>query len=484
MSLNSAHEHGNSTQKPWSLATRLTAWYAASAFALVLATGAFLYWTALRNLDREDDRLLGDRARVLVSVLKSRPGDSDALRREVLEEWDAHQRTQLHVRILESDGQTLIETPGMGRLLPSPSFPPPETEPTSGADVAVANAGSFRVMAIAAAPSLPNGDSYIIQVAMDRSLETELADDYRNNLILVLSVGILACAIVGYAIAHRGIKPIHGITALAARSTSTNLTERMIPAGLPAEFLALAATINQMLDRLEDSFTRLSRFSADIAHELRTPVSSLRGEIEVALGKRRSPDEYRDVLGSSLEECSRLSRLIDRLLFLARAENPRTQIVKETCSLQSELATVGDFYQAAASEVNVRLIVEVEPAEAIAEVDRSLFQRAVGNLIANALAHTPAQGTITVRGIGDEQFTRIEVQDTGSGIPASHLPHVFDRFYRCEEARTSQKGNVGLGLAIVRSIVELHEGTVRIASDEGKGTWVSIIFPRRTNPGV
>ena len=183
------------------------------------------------------------------------------------------------------------------------------------------------------------------------------------------------------------------------------------------------------------------------------------------------------ILGSCLEGAPTVQA--DDRLFSCQSENPDN--VKEMGS-SSELAPLAIYKLP--PEVNVRLIVQVEPADAMADVDRSLFQRAVGNLIANALAHTPAHGTVTVRGSGDDQSCRIDVQDTGSGIPASHLPHVFDRFYRCEEARTSQKGNVGLGLAIVRSIVELHEGTVRIVSHEGAGTSVSIVFPRQTNPGL
>ncbi len=446
---------------------------------LVLATATFLYWTSIRNLDREDDRLLGDRARVLLSVLESRPGDVEAVRREVFEEWDAHQRTQLHVRILGLEGQTLVETPGMEKLLPPHSFPSPEAEPGVGFDVVFAGSGSFRVLSVSTAPG--PGRSPVVQVAMDRSLEAELAADYRTNLLVVLVVGLFACAAAGYAIAHRGIKPIHGITAIADRITSTNLNERMSSGGLPAELLALAGTINKMLDRLEDSFTRLSRFSADIAHELRTPIASLRGEVEVALGRPRTEAEYREILGSSLEECGRLSRLIDRLLFLARAENPRTQITRETCELVTELSKVDEFYQAAAAEAEIRLIVEVEPAHSRAEVDRSLFQRAVGNLIANALSHTPARGTVTVWASADASLATVKVFDTGKGVPASHLPHVFDRFYRGDQARSSQNGNVGLGLAIVRSIVELHEGNVQIASEVGKGTCVTMVFPRKAD---
>jgi two-component system heavy metal sensor histidine kinase CusS len=453
----------------------LTAWYAGSAFALVLAATGFLYWAAVSNLDREDDQLLGDRVRGLRAVMQNRPGDMAAIRQEV-EEEEAHERTRVHLRILDEHGQVVIETPGMNPLLPSSSFPAPAAEPGAGCDIESVKGRPFRVLAVTVADQPSARSAQVIQVAMDRGLEMELYANYRRNLLLVLGAALVICSAVGYQIARRGVRPIHQIAETARRIRPTNLGERIAPDGLPAELLALADTFNQMLDRLEESFARLSRFSADIAHELRTPVSSLRGEVEVVLRKARTAEEYREVLGSNLEECGRLAHLIDRLLFLARAENPETQINKEPCAVGQELATVCDFYGVSAGEAGVRLSVAVDRA-AQADLDRALFRRAVGNLVANALAHTPAGGSVILTASGDETSTRVEVSDTGCGIAADHLPHVFERFYRADPTRSSKNGGVGLGLAIVRSIVELHGGTVRIASEVGRGTHVTLSFP-------
>jgi two-component system heavy metal sensor histidine kinase CusS len=477
------------TVKAWSLAARLTAWYTGSAFTLILAATGFLYWASVRDLDRQDDQLLGDRVRVLQTVLPKTPGDTAAILREVKEEWEAHQRTEIHVRILDDQGQAVAQTPEISRLLPVSSFPPPAAEPDSGADRDATTGALFRVLAVQAEPGSPSPSPYIIQVAMDRSLEMQLRADYRKNLFLVLGVALIVCAVVGYWIAHRGIRPIDAITETARRIRPTNLGERMALDGLPAELLTLAATFNQMLDRLEQSFARLTRFSADIAHELRTPVYSLRGEVEVALSKPRSSEEYREILSSNLEECGRLARLIDRMLFLARAENPQTQITRDPCDLEPELATVCEFYGLAATEAGVRLTAAVE-GKVLADLDRPLFQRAVGNLVANALAHTPPGGSVTLTATADDTSARVEVVDTGSGISADHLPHVFDRFYRADPTRSSNNCGVGLGLAIVRSIVELHGGRVDIASEAGHGTRATLIFPRkktgstRSSPGL
>jgi two-component system heavy metal sensor histidine kinase CusS len=230
-----------------------------------------------------------------------------------------------------------------------------------------------------------------------------------------------------------------------------------------------------MLNRLEQSFARLRQFSADIAHELRTPINNMRGEIEVALGKPRSADDYREVLGSSLEECGRLAGMIDSLLLLARAENPRTTIDREPLDVAEELARVREFYEAAAGEAGVRLTLAVA-GRVEAVLNRALFQRAVANLVANALAHTPPDGSVTLAAAGRDGVTRVEVSDTGCGIPACHLAHVFERFYRVDPARRSP-GGMGVGLTLVRSIVELHGGTVEIASEVGRGTRVVMTFP-------
>jgi two-component system heavy metal sensor histidine kinase CusS len=320
------------------------------------------------------------------------------------------------------------------------------------------------------------GDSWIVHVAMDRTLEEELLRNYRKGLAFVLCLALLFCTIVGYQIAKRGMRPVHKIAAAARQIRSTTLGERIDGRGLPAELSTLADTFNGMLDRLQNSFERLTRFSADIAHELRTPVNNLRGEVEVALGRSRTPDEYRDVLGSALEECERLAQLIDSLLFLARAERPETSVVKERVDIGNELATVREYYEVAAADAGVQLDVDVA-TPLTADVDRTLLQRAVSNLVANAVAHTPPGGRVRLASFRDNGRVVIEVADSGAGIPANHLPHVFDRFYRVDDARSSKSGGVGLGLAIVKSIAAMHGGSAAIESMPGKGTTVRLEFP-------
>jgi two-component system heavy metal sensor histidine kinase CusS len=460
--------------RSWSLAARLTAWYTGASFVLILGATLFLYGTLVSSLEREDDEFLRDKVRVFQVLLRDRPDDTAALAREV--EWESVSRPsgQVYVRVLGPAGAPLAETPTMSDVLPANLFP--TTRGTEAAAEINGPGGNIFRTVVAPASLGPTGPACVIQVAMDRTQEEALLATYRWHSGLALGIALILCAGAGYLIARRGLRPLADITATTRRIRSTTLNERLDDGGLPGELRILAATFNDMLDRLEESFGRLARFSADIAHELRTPVNNLRGEAEVALGKPRSPEEYREVLGSCLEECGRLTRLIDSLLFLARAESGQAAPVGEALDMEAELKAVREFFEAAATEAGVTLVVAASPG-VVAEFDRTLFQRAVANLVANALAHTPPGGTVTLKAAPAGDTVRIEVVDTGTGIAAEHLPHVFDRFYRADPSRANTSGNIGLGLALVKSIAALHRGTVTISSTPGKGTCVRLVIP-------
>lgn len=475
--MSSMNAADTATGRPWSLAGRLTVWYAVSSFLLVVLVSGVLYLDLEWRLDREDDQILAEKIRILRFMLQERAGDRRALEQEIEWEHGAGPNATMLLRILDAGNQVLIETPGMAESLPPENFPPPteETGTLYGTSVRSRQGQIFRVVA-AWAQGNPKGGPHILQVALNRNNEEELLAGYRKHLFLVLALALVVCGVLGHQIARHGLRPISQVAATARRIRSTTLNERIAAQHLPAELAELAGTFNEMLDRLEESFARLSRFSADIAHELRTPLNNLRGEAEVALGRSRSTEEYREVLGSCLEEYSRLGRLIDNLLFLARAESPESSIQREPLDLRKELSTVRSFYEALAVEGGVELLLEV-PEGIVVEVDRTLFQRAIGNLVANALSHTPSGGRVTLHGEALANRIQISVRDTGSGIAPEHLPHVFDRFYRADAARTSTGGRVGLGLAIVRSIVGLHRGRVEIDSTPGRGTTIRLIFP-------
>ena len=325
---------------PWSLAARLTLWFFITSFTLILVATGYLYLALAKNLDREDDHFLTDRARGVLALVRERPTDQEAMQKQVAWAGAAHPESVIYLRVLREDGQVVAETQGMGDALPSSVFSQTQAdtnEEFSGHNHRSAKGRWFRVVAVRASNDRAGGSTLIVQAAMDRSHEEELLEDYRRNLWIVLGVALIVCSLGGYFLIRKAVRPVQNIAATASRIRSSNLDERIAVGSLPAELRILADSFNEMLDRLESSFDRLSQFSADIAHELRTPLNNLRGEAEVALTRPRTLDEYRDVIGSSLEEFGKLSRMIDSLLFLARAENPATQINREPVDVAVEL---------------------------------------------------------------------------------------------------------------------------------------------------
>ncbi|MCL5745487.1 MAG: heavy metal sensor histidine kinase [Acidobacteria bacterium] len=468
-----------------SIAWQLSAWYAGSAFLLLAVGTGFLYFVLARSFDRENTDYLTEKTRTLETLLRERPGEEATIRWEVEGESVAHPSIRVLSRVLAPNGSVLVQTSGMSDDLP-PSVFPESRNLNSGdvqtKDVETRSGKTYRLMAANAARPGAAGP-YTLQVAIELTFEKDLLAGYRRQLWIVLVAGLVAAIWIGRRIAVRGLRPLNEISQTVRQTRSTNLASRVALENMPSEVQELAATFNDMLDRLGGSFERLSQFSSDIAHELRTPVNNLRGEIDLALSKQRTPEEYADLLGSLSEECEHLTRLIDSLLFLARAEQPAMQIHREDLDIGRELGLVCEFYEPVAADEGVRLSVKA-PSGLIFSLDRTLFQRAVGNLVQNAVAHSPREGEVRVEASASESRLVVSVIDTGEGIPAEHLPRVFDRFYRADPARPRHRGGTGLGLAIVQSIARLHGGTVDITSQIGRGTSVTLRFAPPAPPGA
>ena len=465
------------------LAFRLTAGYALAGLFLVFFATAGLYLVLESELEKSTDLFLADKVHVLRTMLRERPDDWDALREEVELESAARRYEQFYIRLLDERNAPLLMTPGMAdqldlaQLVSRTQSRPDHTIQMRGRD-----GRAFRVASalIPVGPSPTRTDT--VQIAIDVSQKEELLARYRFWFWAILLATFAIFPWVGYQIARHGIRPVEEMATTARHISSTNLRERILPEGYPFELASLASTFNQMLDRLEESFERISRFSADIAHDLRTPVNNIRGEAEVALARARTPNEYRDVIESCLEEAVRLSDLIGDLLFLARADSPLANLRRERVDVGELLGGVREYYEASAADGGVSLITNVADKPVIAEVDRTLLQRAVGNLVSNALANTPPGGTVVLGTNTDSSSLHsstmcIEVSDTGVGIPAEALPKVFDRFFRVDSSRSQGSGGTGLGLAIVQSIALLHGGNVEISSQPGRGTRVALHMP-------
>jgi len=456
----------------WSITRRLTILYALSTVTMLLVVTGILYWVLVSDLAKADNQFLKDKIRVLRAILREHPDEPEGLREEV------NSAGVYYIRVLDQDKQVLIESPDMAPWLPGFLFPEPIESgefPTAGLKRSPPNGRSYLLVSAWTKLETAGPPRRLLQVALDVTGEQALIAGYRRRLIIVLFGGTLFAAAAGIAIARRGMRPMKAITQTAERITAVQLHERIDPARWPKELTALATAFDQMLDRLEESFTRLSQFSADLAHELRTPIHNLMGEAEVALSRNRTPEEYRDVLESSLEEFAKLSRMIDGLLFLARAESTGRSIERSPLDARKEINAVAEFHEALAEEQGIRIVCE---GNATVQADPILFRRALSNLLSNALQYTPRGGRITVSARSVANIgVEVRVKDTGSGIAPEHLPKIFDRFYRVDSARSQFPQGFGLGLAIVRSIMDLHGGAVGIQSEPSKGTTVTLTFP-------
>ena len=464
-----------------SLAFRLALFYTLASVFLILMVAGVLYVSLTKKLDQEDTQFLADKVFVLRSIFLKRPGDTEALHEEVDWESAARRFTKFYVRILDPGGSVLMESAGMPASLRTAPFPRPVSPgvlPQESRLVQIGRGSLYRTISAWAADS-GGTKRALLQVALDQTEEEKLIRLYRETVGMVLIVGILLSAGLGYLLARRGMAPLTEVISAIEGIRSLRHSQRLPTAGLPMELVTLSDSFNEMLDRLEESFERLSRFSADLAHELRTPINNLRGESEVALLRDRSPEDYRQVLESGLEELGRLSRMIDSLLFLARAESEQGGLSPTAFDARNETEKVGSFFEPYAAEKGVRIVIQ---GSATLLADRDLYQRALANVLENSLKNTPPGGEIVLTLYSGISFVEVIVMDTGCGIASEHLPRVFDRFYRADQARGHNSGSMGLGLALVRSIMTLHQGSVEIRSEVGRGTTVCLRFPVRTPP--
>jgi two-component system heavy metal sensor histidine kinase CusS len=455
-----------------------------SAFLLTAGASAAMYGVLVGNLHQKADEFLVQTTQRLRDLIRERPDDMAVLRQEAERRRSrpdlraARPNPRVLIRVLDEQGRVIVASREAATVFEQAALlaAAVDIDPGPGADVR-ARGTWYRAVAAWAQLRADGVERRLVQVAVDRTSDIEMLRAYRSWLYMILGLAVVAAGGIGYGIARRGLRPLRAVADAARHIGSSTLDARIPTAQMPTELLSLVDAFNRMLQRLEDAFARLTSLSADLAHELRTPVNNVRGELEVALGKPRTADQYQDSLESVLEECVQLSQTIDALLFLARADYADAQLVQAPVDLHRELQAVREFFEPAAADAGIALDVWVDPGAADANLDRTLFQRAVSNLMTNAIRHTPASGRIQIRVRSADEALEVAVSDTGIGIPAAHVSRVTDRFYRADPSRSATSGGLGLGLAIVASIMKLHGGVMRIVSQPDRGTTVTLVFP-------
>ncbi|AYH45451.1 heavy metal sensor histidine kinase [Azoarcus sp. DN11] len=453
-----------------SLTLRLTLLFAALFAAVLLGLGAYILASVERHFEEGDVVELHGKLELARAVLAQVRDEEDFA--NVAQQLDTalvgHHSLSIAVVRDAGRGEILFASSGAGYPAPiveeapagSGDFPPARTWEQGGR--------IYRGVVANAATGIAGAPPARVVVSMDIDHHRAFMRDFERSLWLAVALAIVATGLLGAFAARGGLAPLRKMAEVARGVSAQRLTARIDTRSLPVELESLAGELNAMMARLEDGFRRLSEFSSDIAHELRTPVSNLMTQTEVALGRARNADEYREILLSNLEEYERLARMIADMLFLAQADNGLLPRPAETLSLAGEARALAEFYEALAEEKGLRLEVG---GDAAVRGDRLMLRRAVSNLLSNALRHSAAGGVVRIAIDTAAGEARLAVSNPGETIPPEHLARIFDRFHRVSPARTRQGDGAGLGLAITRSIAEAHGGRVGVESAGGLTTF-------------
>lgn len=442
-----------------SLTARTTVLFAAIACVVIGTLGAYFYHSAQVSLERRADVVLTARVEHFSRIVRDLYSVSDLKSRPVL--FESMLGAEEDVLMFRRPGEApFIDVNPAGIAVPAlhagvqnrlPTLPDiRQTLLPDGVPVH---------WAIAAVKAREDGSEVEVIAAHPMTQEMRMLAAYRNRIVLATLTGMLAATLLAYYVLRRTFRPVREIATRAAQISPASLSVRLDSEAAPVELRQLTHAFNAMLDRLADGFQRLSQFSADLAHEIRTPVGALIGQTQVTLAKTRDADEYQQVLESNLEELNRLSHIAENILFLAHADHAALSIEREPVDLRDELVRIADYFEGPADERGMRFTVE---AMGIASANPMLCRRAINNLVVNAVRYGANNTVVRLSGTQDEQGATVVVENDGAPIPDEQLNRLFDRFYRADAARSAFTESSGLGLAIVRAIMHLHGGTARV----------------------
>ena len=437
---------------------------------------SFSYFAFERELGSQKRQVLSDKvsqARQLVSELSGAAAIRDNAFR-LVELLAGHE--ELHLAIAAPDSTE-----------PLVAFSPEANDSLMrlhsdiwGSDAALrwsASRSGNPMLSMAGIAETKDGKSYEIVISIDLTSDSHVLS---GLLLIALTAAPIALALAflsAFGIVRLGLRPLGRLRHAASRVSANALAERLELSGLPTELHSLGLAFNAMLERLDEGVTRLSEFSADLAHEMRTPLATLLGQTQVALSRNRTTEELLTVLETNVEQLQRLTRLVADMLFLAQADNPQSALQFEQFELAEEVHRVALFLEILAQERGVEIEIS---GHAKIFADRHLVQRAITNLASNAIRHCDASTRIVIEIVDGEDGVSVAVVNQGLPIAPQHLPHLFDRFYRIDEARGRDFGGSGLGLAIVKAIMQMHGGQVTVSSSTEGETRFALLFSRRT----
>jgi two-component system heavy metal sensor histidine kinase CusS len=444
--------------KRLSLTTRLSLMFMLAVTAVLSVAGLSFYHLSQQHFSAIDQHTLSEKLQATEAILGQlqAPAQFDQLRPELRTLLGAHR--DLTAIITDSQGQVLLAEPQLVAI--APGYPDAnDGQIWQWQDQQKMFRGISRTLTLA-------GQNSAIRVILLLDVSPHMAffSLLQQWFWLGLLISALVSAGLGWLVASSGLRPLRQVTKLAASMSAQSLTKRIALAPIPHELQQLVSSFNAMLARLEDAFVRLSNFSADIAHELRTPLSNLTTHTEVVLSRPREVGEYAETLYANLEDLRHMSRMIDDMLFLAKADNGLIIPAQHNVALQTICQKLIDYYQILADERGIQFALL---GAATVQGDEQMLHRAIANVLSNALRYTPAGKTIRVNISQSATATILTIENPGEPIAPQHLERLFDRFYRADPARREgSPNNAGLGLAIARSIVAAHQGRIYCSSNQ------------------
>lgn len=450
-----------------SIALRLTLLFTLASCMILVGGGSFVDWAIDRHFkDLDASELNGKLELIGHAIIETHNAAAlTTLPRRLDDALVGHHT--LSVSVAQAGGKLLVRTGAA-------QFPPDVlTEPLNGDRITRTMLHTwntrdvtYRGVAVWIPAAVPNWSPFRVALAVNITEHQVFERSIRRTIWGALCVGIMLTMMLAWFMANRGLAPLRDIAQLARGMSAKRLNSRLPAESVPRELNDLVRSFNDMLSRLEEAFRRLSDFSSDIAHELRTPVSNLMTQTQVALSKTRETEEYREILYSNLEEYQRLAAMIADMLFLAKADNGLIIPSHEPVDFAAEVRDLFTFYEALAEDQGVGLEVI-----GVARVtgDRLMLRRALSNLLSNAIRHTRWGGAVSVEILHESDgVVSVIVENPGEPIPPEHLPRIFERFYRVDPSRQRAGEGAGLGLAIVRSIIEAHGGRVEAGWSRGR----------------
>jgi heavy metal sensor kinase len=466
-----------------SIRFRMALWYAALLAGALALFGAASYIGLERYLQKSLEESLIKQARSIgdVLIVNINQSGEDYVSNEITEHYSPEINGRF-IRVTAADGRQVFISglPKDGTFDPL-RVPPPQLPFSQPYSHEVEMPDGHELLLHALPYKAKDGSRFLIEVAAPyNQIESVL-----RGLQLTFALGlplIVALAISGgYVLMRRALRPVDEIRQKAAQITSRNLSERLPVVRTGDELERLATDLNRMIARLEESFQQINRFSADASHELRTPLTVLQGELEsMAQSRSNIPPEIRDTIGSALEETQRLTKIVENLLAISRLEAGEARKQLERLDFAELARSTAEQMRLLAEEKQIHL--DCNGAERVeVDADPARLKQVVVNLLDNAIKYTPEKGKVSVCVTKQDSRAVLEVADTGIGISADDLPHIFDRFYRADKARSREMGGTGLGLSIVRSICLAHNGQVRVASTEGQGSVFHVELPLARN---